>query len=113
MVQYGVPRDVPNTLQRGGRAGRSSPHRALFLLMYESWALDVDLSEISVDIVSDPDHPLLEALTQYTSKQDRTGWAMLYILQIVICLRILFAEYLGDHASDGTARFYARALIQS
>ena len=35
VVQYGITRDVPTTLQRGGRGGRTPSAEAIFLIMYE------------------------------------------------------------------------------
>ena len=70
--------------------------------MYEPWVRSIDLSTVEVDTVSDPDHPNVPKLTNQSTKQARTGVAMIKIIQLEQeCLRRLFANYLGDVASDG------------
>ena len=102
VVQYGIPRDIPNALQRGGRGGRSTEDPAIFLIMYEPWALEIDLSDVPKAFANDPDSPVVEELTAYSNKMDRTGYAMLFIIQAFwFCLRAYFAEYLGDNSDDG------------
>lgn len=103
VIQYGIPREVPTTLQRGGRGGRSSLTEALFLIMFESWLLPITLDEVNIDFVTDPDHPNVSQLTIRSTKQERTGGAIITILQSDICLRILFAKYLADVSLDGTS----------
>ena len=101
VIQYGITRDVPTALQRGGRGGRNSTGEALFLIMYEPWAKTIDLSAVDFDTVSDPDHPNVPKLTTHSTKQARTGVAMVKIIQQTECLRKLFATYLNDKAPDG------------
>ena len=55
VVQYGISRDVPATLQRGSRGGRGSKE-ALFLIMYEPWVDEIDLLEILFNHDLNPDH---------------------------------------------------------
>lgn len=105
VIQYGIPRDVPTTLQRGGRGGRTKSAQALFLIMYEPWLSKIDLSTISFSI-SDPDHPNVEQLCKNSTKQARTGIAIIKILQSTHCLRKMFVDYLGDEASDGRLTFF-------
>lgn len=113
VVQYGLARDVPTTLQRGGRGGRNSFKEALFLIMYESWAITIDLDNSAIDFTSDPDHPNVTKLSIHSTKQQRTGGAILTIIQSVeICLRILFAKYLADMSLDGTSVIFLDIYVQ-
>lgn len=106
VIQYGVARDVPTTLQRGGLAGRSGkPAQAIYLIMYEPWVINIDLSTINFG-VSDPDHPTVEKLSKTSTKQERTGMAMVKIIQSPDCLRKLYADYLGDKTPNGKLPFF-------
>jgi hypothetical protein len=58
VIQYGICRDVPNTLQHGGQGGHDNITEALFLIMYETWALKVDLNNIPIHL-DDPDQPVI------------------------------------------------------
>ncbi|KAH9160732.1 II DNA helicase [Lactarius sanguifluus] len=102
VIQYGITRDVPTALQRGGRGGRSSTGEAIFLIMYEPWVKTIDLKAVRVEASSDPDHPNVPKLTAHSTKQARTGVAMIKVIQQnEECLRRLFATYLNDQAPDG------------
>lgn len=102
MIQYGVPRDVPTALQRAGRGGRNKTGQAIFLIMTESWVKDIDLSALDfTPSESDPDHPNVAKLSKTSNKKDRTGIAMIKILQCEDCLRDLFARYLADDTPEG------------
>ena len=102
MIQYGISRDVPTTLQRGGRGGRSAESKALFLIMYEPWVKDIDLTFPSINCTSDPDHPNVQKLTIHSKKRDRTGVAMVMIVQNEEeCLRGLFGNYFNDQSPNG------------
>ncbi|KAF8957732.1 hypothetical protein BDZ97DRAFT_1924345 [Flammula alnicola] len=96
VVQYGISRDVPSTLQRCGRGGRSSSGEAIFLIMYEPWALDIDLFSTEED-PTDPDFPNNGKLTKHATKIQRTGRAMIAAVQSKEdCLRGFWANYLKD-----------------
>ncbi|KAF8968077.1 hypothetical protein BDZ97DRAFT_1800730 [Flammula alnicola] len=74
---------------------------ALFLIMYETWAMFLDLNTVNVDLESDPDHPNVTKLAIHSTKKDRTGVGMLTIIQRTdLCLRLLFANYLVDTSLD-------------
>lgn len=72
--------------------------------MYEPWVLDIDLSSSAED-PSDPDYPNAGKLTKHSTKRQRTGWAMVSIVQSQICLRKLFAQYLDDQSDEGMILF--------
>jgi len=102
VIQYGISRDVPTALQRGGRGGRGSAGKAIFLIMYEPWVKTIDLEAVRVETASDPDHPNIPELRIDSTKQARTGVAMIKITQQTEeCLRRLFATYLNDQAPNG------------
>ncbi|KAF9045231.1 P-loop containing nucleoside triphosphate hydrolase protein [Panaeolus papilionaceus] len=107
VIQYGISRDVPTTLQRGGRGGRGSKD-AIFVIMYEPWVNLIDLSTLKNDF-PDPDHPKDKILTKESNKQDRLGSAMIKIIHgDTTCLQQLFSVYLGDEtpqANHFTARW--------
>ena len=108
VVQYGIPREVPTTLQRGGRGGRggrNSQINALFLIMFEMWAIATH-PDPSIDFTSDPDHPNVVTLGPHSTKQARTGGAILDVVQCTeTCMRLMFANYLADNSPDGTKVF--------
>jgi hypothetical protein len=62
--------------------------------------MNIDLSTIQFTI-TDPDHPNVEKLGKNSTKQARTGIAMVKIIQSANCFRGMFADYLGDKALDG------------
>ena len=67
--------------------------------MYESWVMNINLSTITFS-VSNPDHPTVEKLSKTTTKRERTGIAMVNIIQSADCLCKMFTDYLGDKATD-------------
>lgn len=102
VVQYGIRHNVLTALQQGGWAGHSPTGEAIFLLMYEPWVKSIDLATVEVDTVSDPDYPNIPKLTKHSTKQGRTGVAMVKIIQLKQeCLCKLFAAYLKDNTADG------------
>jgi superfamily II DNA/RNA helicase len=56
VIQYGVPRNMSEAAQRGGRAARDDETFGLFLMMVEPWALELELTDKHDDI-NDPDKP--------------------------------------------------------
>ncbi|KAK1223963.1 hypothetical protein PQX77_013151 [Marasmius sp. AFHP31] len=100
VVNVDIPPDVPEALQRGGRVVRSSGKIGLFLILYEEWVLDIDLSEFFEEHKglesSDPDRPR-RPLTDKSTRYDRAPYSMVNLIQDdPLCLRKFFAEYLGD-----------------
>ena len=62
----------------------------------------IDLAAVKVDTALDPDHPNIPKLTSHSTKQGRTGIAMIKIIQLEQeCLRRLFAAYLNDETCNG------------
>ena len=101
VVQYGITRDVPTTLQRGGRGGQTPSADAIFLIMYEPWVLDIDLSTIEENS-SDPDFPNAGKLTKYPTKSAWTAVAMIRVVQSKeLCIRGFWADYLNDESATG------------
>ena len=99
VIQYGLCRDVPNGIQHGGRGGRSTSTPALFLILYEPWAMTADLSSFTNDL-DDPDQPL-QPITKTSKKPERTGVAMYRLIQSRLCVRYFFAKYLHDETPTG------------
>ena len=55
--------------------------------MYEPWVKSIDLASIEVDTISDPDHPTVPKLTDRSTKRERSGIAMIKIIQLEgVCL---------------------------
>lgn len=81
--------------------------------MYEPWVMTIDLSAIDFHI-TDPDHPNIAKLTKFSTKQERTGIAMIRITQShTKCLREMFADYLIDDSPDGMLQPWRHARLQS
>ena len=92
---------MPELIQRAGRAVRDpAMHDGLFLLMFEPWALQVQLPAAD-DIGSDPDRPIAGMVKKTSSKQDRTSCACIQFVQSSTCLRGFLASYLKDDGPSG------------
>jgi hypothetical protein len=64
----------------------------------------VDSSLIAAIKTSDLDHPIVEQLTKFSMKQQRTGMEMVRIIQLLLeCLRRMWRDYAADKAFDGKA----------
>ncbi|KAF8984186.1 hypothetical protein BDQ17DRAFT_1437123 [Cyathus striatus] len=78
VVQYGIPREMTMTLQRAGCCGHDGVTPSIFLLMFESWAREVDLhvsleKESLIDTVQptlDPDRPVCGEITEKITKKE-------------------------------------------
>lgn len=104
VIQYGLLHGVPSALQRGGRGGHDFAQESMFLIMYESWALTVNLADVPA-MPPDPDQPL-DTLTKYSTKLAQSSVAVLRIIQSTDCLRKSFADYLADKLPDGQPDIY-------
>ena len=70
--------------------------------------MSIDLTTIEVDTISDPDHPTVPKLSDHPTKKERTGVAMIKIIQSEDkCLRKLYASFLKDRASDGMLNIFS------
>lgn len=74
--------------------------------------MNIDLSIIKFPY-TDLNHPNVAKLGKTSTKQAHTGIAMTKIIQSVdVCIRGMFAYYLGDKAPDGTwTTFYYNNTI--
>lgn len=104
VIQYGIVQKQTDGWQRAGRAGRTPGMWAIFLILYEPWVLDIDLSEI-LETLNDPDQPVGK-ITKFSSKQARTGVESIRMIQLDICLRRLQAKYLDDKTPEGEHYIY-------
>lgn len=86
VIQYGLTRDMPSLLQRGGRCGRDSNlDAAVFLTLYEPWVLDIVATRPdSHPHGSDPDAPV-STISKDSSKRERTGMAVIQHFQSTDC----------------------------
>ncbi|KAG1891422.1 P-loop containing nucleoside triphosphate hydrolase protein [Suillus subluteus] len=100
VIQYGVPRNMSEAAQRRGRAAWDDDIFGLFLMMVEPWALELELTD-KHDDDNDPDKPYAGVIKKNSSKQDRTGCAVLRYIQSKMCLREFYAKYLRDETPAG------------
>lgn len=107
VIQYGIPKNLSEALQRGGRAVRDGQLWGLYLMMIETWALEANLTDEHND-TNDPDKPYtITALKKNPSKRDRTGCAVLRYVQSKTCLREFFAKYLNDQTPTGNSNIFS------
>lgn len=97
----GLPGDIVDALQRGGRVGRRDGDEGLFVIFYESWALEISLDEFDDGDINDPDRPR-KPLKPTSQKRDRASYSSVKMVQCKTCLRVFFATYLSDAAANGT-----------
>jgi len=107
VIQYGICASVPETFQRGGRAGRGDPNNdAFFLTMFEPWVLKTDPKHVNA-----PTTGSTKALVKKKrfTKEERTDVAAIRLCQEYgypdreSCIRNFFALYFGDESS--TSKF--------
>lgn len=96
----GVPGNIVDALQRGGRVGRRDGDHGLFIIFYEPWALTISLDEFAHGDTQDPDRPRA-SLKPTSTKQDRVAYSSLALVQCESCLRSCFANYLNDQTING------------
>ncbi|KAF9234844.1 P-loop containing nucleoside triphosphate hydrolase protein, partial [Melanogaster broomeanus] len=99
VIQYGICKNVAETVQRAGRAVRDPGLNGLYLAMVEPWVLELPASLGDDDSdANDPDRPWAGAVKKNSSKQDRTGLAAIGFIQSRTCLRQYLAKYLDDQS---------------
>lgn len=104
VVQYGLPCKLTVTQQRGGRCGRDGITPAIFIIMFEPWALEAKLKEAvrveaerKSDLILDPDRPVKGRIGPKTPKCERIGLSVLRLVQRRgRCVRGHFATYNND-----------------
>lgn len=100
MVTHGLPKTIVDALQRGGRAIRIGNETALFVVFYESWALNIDESNYMEG--TDPDRPCAN-IGQNSRVQDRAPLSAVRLVRCPTCLRGFYANYLDDRSDSGVS----------
>ena len=95
----GLPSDIVEALQRGGRVGRHEGAKALFVTFYEAWACKISLNEFMAGDPNDPDGPRSNH-TLISRAQDRASYSSVGLVQIKTCLRQYFAQMVRCHLSS-------------
>ncbi|THV02963.1 P-loop containing nucleoside triphosphate hydrolase protein [Dendrothele bispora CBS 962.96] len=107
----GLPSDITDLNQRGGRAVRLISGHGLCVLFHEKWALDLDLAEYgmdstnkitldSIDFHSNIDRPRKSSLTPNSCPQDRASLACVLFTRRKFCARAFFAKCLRDDSPE-------------
>ncbi|THU75800.1 hypothetical protein K435DRAFT_706404, partial [Dendrothele bispora CBS 962.96] len=108
----GLPSDITDLIQRGGRAVRQIAADGLCVIFHEKWACSVDPADYGLDVMnpitidsidfhSDIDRPRKKPLTLYSPPQDRASLACVLITKRLFCKRLFFSKCLGDTSKDG------------
>jgi len=100
----GLPTNIVDALQRGGRAIRIGDEHALFVVFYEPWALEINLEDY-LDIngsqnIDDPDRPR-DKLRVNSQRRERAPYSSVRLVQCRTCLRQFYADYLNDKSVTG------------
>ncbi|KAJ3766263.1 P-loop containing nucleoside triphosphate hydrolase protein [Lentinula raphanica] len=95
VVNVGLPPSQKDANQRAGRVVRREGRQGLFLILYEAWVLEIDLSEYDNQWASDPDWPC-KRLTDNSNRRERAPFSMVHMIQLKECQRHSYASYLGD-----------------
>ncbi|KAJ8083509.1 hypothetical protein PM082_009383 [Marasmius tenuissimus] len=100
VVHVGLPKNGAYAVQAGGRAERDPEFKGLYIIFYESWALDISLEAFeNGKWPADPDRPR-EGLGQRSSLQLRACRFSIELVTSTTCIRKLFANYLNDTHPD-------------
>ncbi|THV00107.1 P-loop containing nucleoside triphosphate hydrolase protein [Dendrothele bispora CBS 962.96] len=105
----GLPSNVMDLTQRGGRAVRQISGDGLCVLFYEKWAREIDLGDYdlnledgleldSIDFSLDIDRPRRLTLNIKSLPQDRASMACVLLTRRVLCMRAFFAKCMRDNA---------------
>lgn len=101
MCTAGLPSTIVDALQRGGRAIRTGNEDALFVIFYESWALEINPEEYNEGkYLHDPDRPRQD-LRPSSQRRERAPYSSLRLVQSSTCIREYFAQYLNDTTESG------------
>ncbi|KAF8231051.1 hypothetical protein L208DRAFT_1085957, partial [Tricholoma matsutake] len=95
----GLPNNVVDVLQRGGRVGHRNGSQGLFVIFYDPWALLISLTEFDHAVSHDPDR-LCTLAKPTTSRRDHAPRSCIDLVQCETCLRAFFVTYLGDNAEN-------------
>jgi superfamily II DNA helicase RecQ len=95
----GLPGNIVDSLQRGGRVGRRDGDQGLFVNFYELWVKSISLEQYEGSC-DDPDRPQ-GTLKPTSSARDHAGRASVKLMQCEDCHRLSFADYLGDKTPTG------------
>lgn len=98
----GLPSTTTDTLQRGGRAFRSSNEDALFVMFHEPWVHEISLDDFQNFDAADLDRPRAP-LKANSQRRERAPFYSVKITQERLCIRKGFSTYLGDESTDGAA----------
>ena len=100
----GLPTNIVDALQRGGRAICVGDENALFVVFYEPWALEIDLEDyLNVNgsqTIDDPDKPR-DKLRVNSQRRERAPYSSVRLVQCPTCLRQFYADYLNDKLVTG------------
>ncbi|THV02112.1 hypothetical protein K435DRAFT_654065, partial [Dendrothele bispora CBS 962.96] len=104
----GLPSNVMDFTQRGGRAVRQISGDGLCVLFSEKWAREIDLGDSdlnledgleldSIDFSLDIDRPRRLTLNIKSLPQDRASMACVLLTRRVLCMRAFFAKCMRDN----------------
>ncbi|KAF5367722.1 hypothetical protein D9758_009815 [Tetrapyrgos nigripes] len=107
----GLPSDVHNIAQWGGRAVRQISANGLCVLFHEKWALKIDLSDYSfesdsfsldsIDFSSfDVNRPRRLVLTEWSPPADRASFACVVLTRNLFCVCRFIARCLRDNTPE-------------
>jgi len=77
----------------------------LFVIFYEHWVHGINLDDYANGDTLDPDRPRKDLMLKNPSAHERAPYYLLMLIQSMICLHILFADYLADTFPDGDLKF--------
>ncbi|KAF8169076.1 P-loop containing nucleoside triphosphate hydrolase protein, partial [Pholiota molesta] len=97
VATIGLPPTIVDALQRGGRGIWVGDEHALFVIFYESWALEIDEDEYMEG--TDPDRPRAK-LGVHSRAQERAPLSAIQLVRCRTCLRKFYADYLDDCAEN-------------
>ncbi|KAJ3818099.1 P-loop containing nucleoside triphosphate hydrolase protein, partial [Lentinula raphanica] len=102
VVNIGLPPSKKDAIQRAGRVVRREGRQGLFLILYEAWVLEINLSEFDNQWASDPDRPR-KKLSENSNRRERAPFSMVHMIQLKECQRQSYASYLEDQYELGFA----------
>jgi superfamily II DNA helicase RecQ len=111
VIQYGIALDETKTIQCGGRGGRNRDDKSIFLIMYEPWVKELDISKIpNKELQDSPDCPFSTVHKKSPTKQEHTSVQCIKTIQSRLCIRRNWALYLNDETPEGFSLFMPLSL---